>query len=118
MANLVLFYGETCTYMHGASDDEYRNVMAPYILQWQQIKDAKKAGCRRYDFGGVSTNYESSTNVRITNKTKSWAGITKFKTGFSPKTAATRFPGSYDVVINAKKYYLYRFIQKIKAFAK
>ncbi len=67
VANLVLFYGETCTYMHGASDDEYRNVMAPYILQWQQIKDAKKAGCRRYDFGGVSTNYESSTNVRITN---------------------------------------------------
>jgi lipid II:glycine glycyltransferase (peptidoglycan interpeptide bridge formation enzyme) len=53
-ANLVVFYGETCTYLHGASDDAFRNVMAPYLLQWLQIQDAKKAGCVRYDFGGVS----------------------------------------------------------------
>ena len=52
-ANILVFYGDTATYLHGATDDEYRNVMAPYLLQWQAILDAKKAGCKKYDFGGV-----------------------------------------------------------------
>ena len=54
-ANLVLFFGKTATYMHGASDNEHRNVMAPYLLQWQTILDAKKSGCNRYDLGGIKT---------------------------------------------------------------
>lgn len=107
-ANLVVFFGETCTYLHGASDDEYRNVMAPYLLQWQQIKDAKLAGCARYDFGGVKTIDEKNN----------WAGITKFKLGFSPDTKPTEFPGCYDLIINQKKYWLYRSIQRIKSFIK
>jgi lipid II:glycine glycyltransferase (peptidoglycan interpeptide bridge formation enzyme) len=102
-ANLVVFYGDTCIYLHGASDDEYRNVMAPYLLQWQQISDAKKAGCARYDFGGVSSSR--------------WQGITKFKTGFSPQTLPTVFPGSYDVIIDPLKYQTYRFMQKIKSWS-
>ena len=101
-ANLVLFYGDTCTYMHGASDNENRNVMAPYALQWQQIKDAKKNGCTKYDFGGVA------------DANSKWSGITRFKTGFSPETASAIFPGSYDIIINKNRYYLYRLIQKIK----
>lgn len=102
--NIVIHYGNTATYLHGASDNEYRNVMAPYLLQWQAILDAKKAGLERYDFGGVKTNGDDS-----------WAGITKFKTGFSPNTKPIEFPGSYDIIINNKKYYLYRLIQKLKA---
>ncbi|MFA5926151.1 MAG: peptidoglycan bridge formation glycyltransferase FemA/FemB family protein [Parcubacteria group bacterium] len=108
-ANLVLFFGKTATYMHGASDNEHRNVMAPYLLQWQQILDAKKAGCERYDFGGVKI---SNLKSQISN---SWGGITKFKTGFAPGVEATRFPGSYDIILNPLKYNLYRAIQKIKS---
>ncbi|MFA7319022.1 MAG: peptidoglycan bridge formation glycyltransferase FemA/FemB family protein [Parcubacteria group bacterium] len=128
-ANLVLFYGETCTYMHGASDDEYRNVMAPYLLQWQQIKDAKKAGCKRYDFGGVSVqplrtlfttppSQLRDTSPEYRGGGNSWSGITRFKTGFSPKTASTIFPGSYDIIINPRMYWLYRGIQKVKSLMK
>lgn len=96
--NLVIFYGDTATYLHGATDDEYRNVMAPYLLQWQAIKDAKKLGYKFYDFGGIKT----------TNNESSWAGITKFKLGFSPNTKTTVFPGSYDIVINNCKYLSYK----------
>ncbi len=46
-ANIVIHYGNTATYLHGASDNEYRNVMAPYLLQWQAILDAKKAGLNK-----------------------------------------------------------------------
>jgi lipid II:glycine glycyltransferase (peptidoglycan interpeptide bridge formation enzyme) len=109
---LVIYFGKTATYLHGASSDEFRNVMAPYLLQWQAIQDAKKAGMEKYDFGGISTNYELNTNIRTTS---SWAGITKFKIGFSPETKSTEFPGSYDIVINPFKYALYRALQKIKS---
>ena len=123
-ANVVIFFKNTAIYLHGASDDEYRNVMAPYLLQWKQITDAKKAGCQRYDFGGIATNYpasagpclgggQSDANIRLTKK---WEGITRFKIGFSPKTPPTRFPGCYDIILSPFRYWLYRIIQKIKAF--
>lgn len=105
-ANLVVFFGKMCTYLHGASDDSYRNVMAPYLLQWQQILDAKAASCERYDFGGVKIN---STGGR------SWAGVTRFKQGFSLNTKPTEFPGSYDIIVSPVRYYLYRGMQKAKS---
>ncbi len=133
-ANLVVFYGETCIYLHGASDDDYRNVMAPYLLQWRQIQDAKKAGCVKYDFGGVKAviSEQESANSKNSNSdnqnkksfipdTKyqilntNWSGITKFKLGFSPKTIPTIFPGSYDIIISKTKYRLYRSIQRLKS---
>jgi len=111
--NLVIFFGDTCTYLHGASDDEYRNVMAPYLLQWRQVLDAKKAGCEKYDFGGINTRYKIQDT-----RYNSWAGITKFKLGFSPNTAPVTFPGSYDIILNQGKYWGYRMIQKMKSWVK
>ena len=104
-ANLVGFYGGVATYMHGASDDEYRNVMAPYLLQWRQIQDAKLAGCTQYDFGGVKTKTDEKNN---------WQGITNFKLGFSPKSQSTIYPGCYDIVFDQKRYWIYRILQKRK----
>jgi len=107
-ANLVVFYGKIAIYLHGATDDEYRNVMAPYLLQWQAILDAKKAGCEKYDFGGI----------KITENNNSWSGITKFKLGFSQVAKPVEFLGSYDIIINPFIYSLYRLIQKIKSILK
>jgi lipid II:glycine glycyltransferase (peptidoglycan interpeptide bridge formation enzyme) len=103
-ANLVIFYGRVCTYFHGASDDEYRNVMAPFLLQWRQIQDAWAAGCQKYDFGGINT--------------KTGEGITRFKSGFSPATAPVKFPGCYDIIVDKRKYWLYCNIQKIKSWVR
>jgi peptidoglycan pentaglycine glycine transferase (the first glycine) len=104
-ANLVIFFGKTVTYMHGASDNDYRNVMAPYLLQWRQILDAKGAGCEKYDFGGVKSGNAGG---------KSWEGITKFKTGFAPNTGSIEFPGCHDIVLKPGKYSLYRILRKVK----
>ncbi|MFA5777370.1 MAG: peptidoglycan bridge formation glycyltransferase FemA/FemB family protein [Parcubacteria group bacterium] len=106
-ANLIVFYDETATYLHGATDDEYRNVMAPYLLQWQAIKDAKKRGFKKYDFGGVKT--AGDTN---------WSGITKFKLGFSQTAKPIEFLGSYDIIVNSLVYWFYRILQKFKSFVK
>jgi peptidoglycan pentaglycine glycine transferase (the first glycine) len=99
-ANLIVFFRKTATYLHGASDNEHRNLMAPYLLQWRAIQDAKKAGCTHYDFGGINT--------------KTGEGITKFKLGFAPNVLPVEFPGAYDIVISPIKYRLYRSMQKIK----
>jgi peptidoglycan pentaglycine glycine transferase (the first glycine) len=110
-ANLVVLYGNTCTYLHGASDDDYKNVMAPYLLQWRQIQAACIAGCGKYDLGGVKTG---SKNKEERRKKNSWEGITRFKVGFSPKTNPVEFPGSWDIIISPSKYFTYRTIQKMK----
>jgi len=110
-ANLVSFYGNVATYLHGASDSECRQVMAPYLLQWQQILDAKEMGCEKYDLGGIK-----SYNIKHEKYNKdSWSGITRFKLGFSMTAKPTEFAGSYDIVINPLRYNFYRIIQSIKA---
>ncbi len=108
-ANLIYYFGDTATYLHGASDNIYRNVMAPYLLQWRAILDAKKAGLKRYDFGGVKTRINEQES-----KNNDWKGITKFKTGFSKSTKAIVLPGCYDIVLRRQKHLSYRVLQKIK----
>ncbi|MBP7060531.1 MAG: peptidoglycan bridge formation glycyltransferase FemA/FemB family protein [Candidatus Moranbacteria bacterium] len=116
-ANMVMFYGNTVTYLHGGTADLHRDVMAPYLLQWEQIKAAQKEGYQYYDFGGVQRgveNGELGTRNEET-KQKDWSGITKFKTGFSPKTKSILYTGSYDIVLDSLSYTLYRFLQQLKS---
>ncbi len=108
-ANLVLFFGKTATYMHGASDNIHREVMAPHLLQWRQILDAKKMGFTKYDLGGIKSTVNDQRSM-----TNSWSGITKFKSGFAPDVEPIRFPGCYDIVLNPGKYWLYRILRKVK----
>ena len=106
---LLVIYGEIAIYLHGASSDKYRNVMAPFLLQWEMIKEAKKLGATRYDFGGVSIDEADK------ERGEKWAGVTRFKKGFSKKTRPIEFSGSYDIVINSSRYCIYSLIQKIKS---
>jgi lipid II:glycine glycyltransferase (peptidoglycan interpeptide bridge formation enzyme) len=118
-ANLMIFFGKTATYLHGASDNKQRNLMAPYLLQWQAIKDAKKTGCEKYDFGGIKSSGPTAldrNNLKRSDRYGSWSGITKFKLGFAPNIKPIEFPGCYDIIINPMKYKLYRITQKIKSF--
>ena len=103
-ANLMIFCGDTGTYLHGGTSDSHREVMAPILLQWECIREAKRRGCVRYDFGGVHVH----SNIKNPASTiDTWAGITRFKTGFSPMTEPTCFPGCYDIIIDARRYQLY-----------
>ncbi len=111
-ANIVMFFGETVTYLHGGTADEHRDVMAPYLLQWEQIKTAKKESFQFYDFGGVQTGNNQQESK------SDWSGITKFKTGFSPSTASTVFPRSYDIVLDTQGYFLYTSLRPLQRLKK
>jgi len=96
-ANVVVFYDKQAIYLHGASDYEYRNLMAPYLLQWEQIKEAKKRGCLEYDFWGIDE--------------RKWPGVTRFKKGFGGREV--EYPGAFDLVFQPIWYKIYKIARKI-----
>lgn len=102
-ANIILFYKDTAVYSHGASSNEHRNIMAPHLLQWEAIKEAKKRGMKFYDFGGVAP--EEAEN-------HSWAGITRFKEGFGGKRIS--YAGPYAIVYNNFWFSLYKLAKSLK----
>ncbi|HZU11476.1 MAG TPA: peptidoglycan bridge formation glycyltransferase FemA/FemB family protein [Chloroflexota bacterium] len=66
-------FGPTCWYLHGASSNVDRNVMAPYLLQWEGIRWAKGQGCREYDFRAVPDLLRPDQDMY---------GVYRFKEGF------------------------------------
>ncbi|MBU0731410.1 peptidoglycan bridge formation glycyltransferase FemA/FemB family protein [Patescibacteria group bacterium] len=100
-ANLMLAFGHTMTYLHGGTSQDHRNVMAPQLLQWQAILDAKEAGLKRYDFFGIS------------DEKPSWAGITRFKRGFGGEEVI--YPGTFELPLNNMWYEAYRVVKKFKS---
>jgi len=108
-AAIILYYKDTAIYLHGASDHNYRNLMSPYLLQWEAIKEAKKRGCKSYDFYGVAP--EGAEH-------HAWAGVTRFKTGFIDPPVGerkiTHYPNSFDLIYQPIWYRIYTLIRKIR----
>jgi lipid II:glycine glycyltransferase (peptidoglycan interpeptide bridge formation enzyme) len=102
--NAISFYGKTATYLHGATADLHRNVMAPFLLQWQAMQDARQRGCLWYDFGGVFPDSDDPGKK----------GITRFKQGFAPEEIFYDTQGSYDIIFSGWRYDLYRTLQKLR----
>lgn len=100
--NIVISFGDTVTYLHGASSDEYKNLMAPHLLQWSQIRWAKENNYKYYDFWGIA---------KTDNKNDAWCGFTRFKKGFGG--FELDIPGTFDVIYDKNIYSLYNFLKKI-----
>jgi lipid II:glycine glycyltransferase (peptidoglycan interpeptide bridge formation enzyme) len=79
-AAIMMFYGPLASYHHGASLSAFRNVPASYLIQWQAIQEARRRGCRRYNFWGIVP--ESQSHSRWLKRPHPWIGLSKFKQGF------------------------------------
>lgn len=102
-SNMVVFFGDTVTYLHGSSGDARREVMAPHLLQWHQIQEAKKGGYAKYDFGGVAPAHDQDSP-------HPWDGITRFKQGFGGHGVS--FLGAFDLILDPVWYTIYKMAQK------
>lgn len=100
-ANLVIFWNDTATYLHGASDYEHRQVMAPYLLQWEAIKLAQDNNFKFYDFWGIAPE---------DNSKPSWNGFTRFKKGFAGFDFHA--PDAQVFIYNPSQYKLYKLAKK------
>lgn len=102
-ANLYVTTPSTMTYLHGGFDYHYRDVMAPYLLQWQAILKAKEWGLQYYDFWGVEPKDGSKP---------SWAGFSRFKRGFCGREVSS--PGAFDFIYNPFWHNLYEDFQDLR----
>lgn len=102
---ITIFSGEEAVYLYGASSNEKRNLMPAYSLQWRAIRDAREAGCRRYDFYGIPPRDDPSHPMY---------GLYRFKTGFGG--SIIHRIGSLDMPLNAPLYGLYRMAERARAF--
>lgn len=95
---IAIDFEGTRTYLHGASGDRHRNVMAPFFLHWELMKDAKAKGLKAYDWWGVAPADAPEDHP--------WTGITRFKLGFGGTRVSV--PGTFDVPVSSIGYQVYR----------
>ncbi len=103
-ANIMIDFGGVRTYLHGASSNVKRNLMGPYLLHWELMKNAKVNGIQSYDWWGVAPVDALSTHP--------WAGISRFKRGFGGEEV--EYPGTFDLVIRPIKYQIYQLMRKLR----
>mgnify|MGYP001327293983 CR=1 FL=1 len=92
-AMFLVYSARRATYLYGASSSSDRNLMAPYLLQWEAIQRAKRRGCTEYDMFGVAPNRDPSHPMH---------GLYRFKTGFGGEPFHRM--GCWDYPLERKKY--------------
>lgn len=112
-AAVILFYGDTGYYLHGALDYQCRQYMAPYLLHWEIIRDLKSKALKHYDLWGIDA--------------RRWPGVTRFKLGWigevptlsspdsvkdSQHARIVEYPGSFDLVTSKIWYLVYNLARK------
>lgn len=107
-------FGNTFTYLYGASDYDYRNLMAPYLLQWEGMEIGNDFGSKWYDFFGVAPRLlvqpqDSEYNYDPKHQ---YAGVTRFKLGFGG--VAHQDPGTFDILVSKSRYAVYKILRKLR----
>jgi len=97
------FFGTQAIYYFGAStsDPEFRNLMAPYLLQWEMMQFGRKRGCETYDFLGIAPE-------GVENHQFSKISEFKWKFGGTRKTVA----GGREIPFSKFWYFLYRVLKR------
>jgi len=104
---IFVFDKDVSIYYYWASTNnaEYRNLMAPYLLQWTAIKRAKKIWSKYYDFLWIASHWESNSSL---------AWVTDFKLKLTKDVI--KVSESYIWINNIILYRLISFLKIIKFF--
>ncbi|OGY22275.1 MAG: hypothetical protein A2126_03540 [Candidatus Woykebacteria bacterium GWB1_45_5] len=98
---MIIFYGEMGYYLHAASNPKNKDSVG-YSLQWEAIKEAKRRGCKYYNFWGVVRDEHFQPN-------HPWYGFSLFKKGFGG--FGRTYIRAQDYPLNWK-YFLYRLAER------
>lgn len=115
---ILLSYNDTLIYFFGASSNEERNLMAPYLLHFEIIKLAQKLGLKKYDFWGIAPSAIEGVGKTSCFHNYCWQvehplnGVTRFKVGFGGYEVA--YPKAMEIVLSPIKYKLYNLLFKNK----
>ena len=106
LASLMVFAnGKRAWYVYGASNDQERNRMPTYLLQWEAIRWAKARGCDEYDLWGVPDENEEILEANFETRHEGLWGVYRFKRGFGGQVK--RAAQAVDRVYNPLLYWAY-----------
>lgn len=92
-AMFLVFSHRRALYLYGASSARYRNLMAPYALQWKAMCVARARGCEEYDMFGIAPR---------PNPEHPMYGLYRFKTGFGGSVFHSM--GCWDYPLDCETY--------------
>ena len=111
LAYLMLFLsGARSWYFYGASDNNQRNLMPTYLLQWEAMRWAKAHGATEYDLWGIPDATEDDLEANFTNRSDGLWGVYRFKRGFGG-----RIVRSSPAFVKIYKPLLYKLYEKVRA---
>ncbi len=106
LASLMVFAnGKRAWYVYGASNDQERNRMPTYLLQWEAIRWAKARGCDEYDLWGVPDENEETLEANFESRHDGLWGVYRFKRGFGGEVK--RAAQAVDRIYNPLLYWAY-----------
>jgi lipid II:glycine glycyltransferase (peptidoglycan interpeptide bridge formation enzyme) len=103
--NIVLEWDKTATYLYGASSGLRRELMAPYLLQWEAMRQAMARGCARYDLFGIPPTPDPKHPMH---------GLYRFKTGFGGRILHRL--GAWDYPFASGRYAVYRAAEGLRDY--
>jgi len=106
---MIIFWQGIGFYHQGASSQKYSKVPVSYLLQWEAIREAKKRGCKTYNFWGIADTKYKIQDTRY--KKHSWYGLTLFKMGFGGYKK--EYVKTQDLVLSSK-YWLTYIIERLR----
>jgi peptidoglycan pentaglycine glycine transferase (the first glycine) len=107
LAGVMAFaLGRNAAYLYGASNNEERQRMPTYAVQWAAIQWAKAQGCDWYDLYGIPDEPEEKLEAEFETRDDGLWGVYRFKRGFGGQMRRT--VGATDFVYNNLTYRLYQ----------
>jgi lipid II:glycine glycyltransferase (peptidoglycan interpeptide bridge formation enzyme) len=106
--SITLMSKNIAVYLFGASlrtDDQQYS--PSYLVQWQAIQEARRRGCRVYDFFGISPSDASASG-----KPHHLQSLSQFKQSFGGLYAER--PGTWDVPLRPFTYKLFSMAEKYR----
>jgi lipid II:glycine glycyltransferase (peptidoglycan interpeptide bridge formation enzyme) len=102
LAGMILtLNGGYASYLYGASSNEERQLMAPYLLHFSAMQVARENKCKIYDLLAVAPPDQPNHN---------YAGLSRFKSQFGGETV--EIMGSYDLILKPIWYKIFSLLEK------
>jgi len=109
LAGLMAFaVGKRAWYLYGASNNQERNRMPAYGIQWAAMQWAKARGCTEYDLWGVPDYDEDILEAQFSDRSDGLWGVYRFKRGFGGQVR--RAAGAFDKVYRPLLYRGYQMV--------
>ena len=99
---VFLLYGNEVTYLYGGSIDKYMKYLGPYYMQWEMIKLAINNGYEKYNFYGITGEFNEDSEM---------FGLFDFKRGFGAEV--NELIGEFTLVVNKFYYVMYKLMFKV-----